>query len=379
MVLGALIDCGFDLNFLLEELKGIPVTNYEITAEKVNKCGLAATKVSVRANEQGLVRTWANVKDIIERSSLSETTKEKAKEIFLKIAQAEAKIHKKNLDQVHFHEVGATDSIIDIVGTVIGLKFLGIEEVYASPLATGTGMVKSEHGAIPVPAPATLEILKEVPIYSRGIAQELVTPTGAAIIKSLARKFGEMPSLKPLVTGYGAGSRDLEIPNVLRLIIGESAVSHEAEFEEICRLETNIDDLNPEFFEFITEKLFENGALDVWMSPIYMKKNRPAISLNVLCQTKDEELLLELLFSETSTLGIRTEKQIRRKLPRNIIEVETGYGRIKVKVAYLKEKIVSVSPEYDDCAALARKNRVAIKTVFDEAKRLAEEKLKEES
>ncbi len=378
MALGALLDCGLSLETLLKELKKIPITNYKITAEKVEKCGICATKISIRVNEQGVVRTWANIENIISKSSLDKKVKDKAREIFLKLAEAEAKIHRKNLDQVHFHEVGAIDSIIDIMGTVIGLNLLDVEKVFASPLATGTGMVKSEHGAIPIPAPATLEILKDVPIYSRGIPAELVTPTGAAIIKSLAKSFGEMPFLRPLAIGYGAGTRDLEIPNVLRLVIGEEVASPEAELDEVIRLETNIDDLNPEFFEFITEKLLEAGALDVWMSPIYMKKNRPGVSLNILCLAKDEKELLDLLFAETSTLGIRVSKETRRILPREVIEVTTGFGKIRVKVGRLGDKITSIAPEYDDCASLARKNKVPIKTIYDEAKQKAKTLLKTE-
>ncbi|HAW60512.1 MAG TPA: nickel pincer cofactor biosynthesis protein LarC, partial [Actinobacteria bacterium] len=356
----------------------LPLQNYEIRVKKVDKLGIGATKVSVQAEERGIVRTWTNIKNLIDESAIAPPVKERSKEIFLKLAQAEAKIHQKSLDQIHFHEIGATDSIVDIVGAAIGLHRLGIEEVYSSPLATGMGLARTEHGAIPIPSPATLEILRETPIYSRGITAELTTPTGAAIIKTYAKSFGDMPPMRMSSIGYGAGTRDLEIPNVLRLILGKTEEFESAEMDEVLVIETNIDDLSPEFYGYITEKLFEAGAFDVWASPIYMKKNRPGLALSVLAKAGEEGEILDILFRETTTFGVRLSRETRRKIGRETIEVKTEFGRARVKVGRFKGKVVSLSPEYEDCARLAREAKVPLRVVYAVVEREAEKRLKPE-
>jgi len=373
MVLGALLDTGLDLKALEKELKKLPLENYRIKVGRVQKGSIGATKVDVQAEEKGIVRTWANVSSLIKDSGLSEAHKEKCLQIFQKIAAAEAKIHCRNIDQVHFHEVGATDSIIDIVGTVICLSLLEIDEIYSSPLATGTGTKKTEHGIIPIPAPATLEILTDVPIYSRGIAAELVTPTGAAIIKTLAKKFGDLPPLKPLSIGYGAGTQELEIPNVLRVVIGESLSAEE--FDEKLLIETNVDDSNPEFSSYVMEKLLNAGAQDVWLTPIYMKKGRPGFKISALVSKEKEEEAMKIFFEETSTLGVRVTNQRRRILVRKEAKVRTEFGEARAKIGFWEGKPVTISPEYEDCAKLARKTGVPLKLIFETVKKAAEEEI----
>jgi uncharacterized protein (TIGR00299 family) protein len=374
MVLGALLDAGVELGVLEKELKKLPLKNYQIRTERLQKGGIWATKVHIRTEEKGIVRTWANISSLIKKSKLSATQKKKCIEIFLKIASAEAKIHRREIDQVHFHEVGAIDSILDVAGAVIGLALLKIEEVYASSLATGMGLKKIEHGTIPIPAPATLEILKDVPIYSRGITAELVTPTGAAIIKTFAKSFGEMPPLKPVSVGYGAGTQDLEIPNVLRIIIGESL--SQDEYDEKSVIETNIDDLNPEFSSYIMEKLFDVGALDVWLTPIYMKKSRLGLKLSVIAPKEKEEQITQVLFKETNTLGARISRELRRIVARKEIRVKTKFGEARAKIGFIEEKPATISPEYDDCAILAKNAGVPIKLIYEAVRKAAEKGLR---
>ncbi len=371
MVLGAFLDMGLKLETLAEELKKLPLDNYRVHAERVSKEGIWATKVKVHTEEKGVVRTWTNIRDLFTASGLKEPQKDKCLRIFEKIALAEAKIHRRNIDQVHFHEVGAIDSIVDIAGTVISLSLLEIEEVYSSLLPVGTGFKKTDHGTIPIPAPATLEILKDVPVYNRGIPAELVTPTGAAIIKTLAVDFGDPPLLAPESIGYGAGSQDLEIPNVLRIITGASR----AEEQMDCKLliETNIDDSNPEFSGYIIEKLISTGAQDAWLTPVLMKKGRMGFKLSALTPVEKEEEVITVLFEETNTLGARVSRQQRRVLKRKQIEVDTEFGSVHVKIGYWAGKLITLSPEYEDCARLAQARGIPLKRVFEAAKRAAED------
>jgi uncharacterized protein (TIGR00299 family) protein len=373
MVLGAFLDMGLQLEALKQELKKLPLDNYRIRSEHVQKQGIWATKVHVQTKEKGVIRTWTNIRNLIGASGLTRAQKEKCLQIFEEIALAEAKIHRRSIDQVHFHEVGATDSIIDIAGTVICLSMLEIEEVYSSALPTGTGFKKIDHGTIPIPAPATLEILKDVPVYSRGIPAELVTPTGAAIIKTLSASFSDFPPLIPQSIGYGAGSHDLEIPNVLRIIA--ATAKPQEHLDEKLLIETNIDDSTPEFTGYILDKLINAGAKDAWLTPILMKKGRMACKLSVLAPEEKEEEVIRVLFEETNTLGARLTRQQRRILRRKEITVETEFGEAKVKIGYLEKKAITVSPEYEDCARLAAETSTPLKQVFEAAKRAAEKKI----
>jgi uncharacterized protein (TIGR00299 family) protein len=264
------------------------------------------------------------------------------------------------------------DTIVDIVGTLVGLETLGIERVFASPLPMGRGFVRGAHGQIPLPAPATLGLLRGVPLVGSDIDAELVTPTGAVLLSSLAESFGPIPAMELISVGYGAGGRDLSIPNVLRLLLGKQATPHRAVTETLIMLETNIDDLNPEIYNYVMACLFDAGALDVFLSPIQMKKNRPATLLSVLCHPKDVDALTTILFAETSTLGVREQKVLRHCLARSIYTVETPYGPVRVKAAHWGQGYARIAPEYEDCRQLAEKNGVPLREVYRAAERAAE-------
>ena len=368
MIIGALIDLGLDINFLKKELLKLNLKHYKIEAKKIVKNGISSTKFDlIEEHRHHDERNLKEINKIIDNSKLNNEIKDIIKRIFLKIAQAEAKIHNKPVNKIHFHEIGAIDTIIDVAGAVIGFKKLGIEKVYCSKLNVGTGFVEFSHGKWPVPAPATAEILKNAPIYHNNIEAELVTPTGAAVIATLAEKFGEMPSMKVEKIGYGAGSKDLEQPNVLRVFYGEL---EDSKNETINVIEANIDNMNPEIYPYVIDKLMENGALDAYLTNIIMKKGRPAIKLSVLCEIKDTNKLCNIIFGETTTLGVRIFSAEKRKLDREIKIIKTKYGNVRVKISKLNNKIQNVMPEYEDCARIARKYKIPLKKVYEEVKRL---------
>jgi len=375
MILGALIDVGLSPQILLDQLNKLSLPGFSLEFEKVTKCGIGGTRVKVLTEECHSHRHLQDIFSILAESKLDHEIIEATKEIFLNLAKAEAKIHNTSPDKIHFHEVGALDAIVDIAGAVIGLKLLGIEKIYASPLNLGSGFVKCEHGIMPVPAPATVELLKGVPSYSSVIKQELVTPTGAAIITTLAESFGEMPSMVVECSGYGAGTRDLEIPNLLRIIIGDDGQKSAYQLDKLILLETNIDDMNPELFDFLLERLDKEGALDVSLTPIYMKKNRPATLLKVLAQKRDLDNLLKAVFEETTTLGVRTYPVNQISLPLEYASIETKYGKIRLKVSKKDGEIQNFVPEYEDCRLLAGKHNVPLKFIYDEVNKKALEKL----
>ena len=367
MIIGALIDLGLDVNFLDKEFKKLNIKGYGIKSKKIVKNGIAATKFDVIENKHDHEeRNLKEINQIIENSKLDDGIKGTIKKIFLKIASAEAKIHNKPIDKIHFHEIGAIDTIIDIAGAVIGLKKLGIEEIYCSKLNVGTGFVEFSHGRFPVPAPATAEILKNAPVYHNNVEAELVTPTGAAIITTLASKFGEMPSMKVEKIGYGAGTKDLEHPNVLRVFFGEL---NDNEEEKINIIETNIDNMNPEIYPYAIDKLMEDGALDAYLTNIIMKKGRPAIKLTVLAELKDTDKLCSIIFDETTTLGVRIYQAAKKKLDREIKTIKTKYGDVRVKVSKLNNQIKNTMPEYEDCVKIAKQNKIPLKKVYEEVKK----------
>lgn len=371
MILGALIDAGLDLGVLESELDKLKVSGYRIRAERAIRKGISGTKFSVDVIEQKAERRLEDILEIIDQSDLDTDVKELSKEVFEQLAIIEAKIHCKNIEDVHFHEVGALDSVIDVVGSLIGIKRLGIEAVYSSKVHVGTGFVRCQHGILPVPAPATLELLKGIPIYSTGIKAELVTPTGAAILKTLSKSFGVMPEMEVKRIGYGAGSRDLEIPNLLRVYIGE-VKKEEYQQDKAILVQTNIDDMNPEFFDYVTEKLLKKGALDVFMTPVFMKKNRPGTMLSVLTEVDRLDEILSTIFTETTTLGVRILPLERRKLSREIFSVTTPFGEVKVKIGKIGNRIKNIAPEYDDCKKIAAKQGVPLKDIYDQAKQAAQ-------
>lgn len=363
MIIGALVDLGLDIKFLENELKKLNLKGCRIEARKVVKNGLSATKFDVienRANSHE-ERSLKEINEIIRKSKFDNGTKSTIKKIFMTIANAEAKIHNKTANKIHFHEIGAIDTIIDVAGAVIGLEKLGIEKIYCSKLNVGAGFVGFSHGKWPVPAPATAEILKNIPVYNNGVEAELVTPTGAAIISNLAEKFGDMPEIKVEKIGYGAGAKDLEQPNVLRVFLGETA---EMQNEKINVIETNIDNMNPEIYPYVIDKLMENGALDAYLTNIIMKKGRPAVKLSVLCDIENTDRLSDIIFDETTTIGLRIFEAKRKKLERKAKTIKTKYGTARVKISKLNNKVQNVMPEYRDCVRIAKKHKVPLKRVY---------------
>ncbi len=371
MILGALLDAGLEIEALKETLAGLKVSGYEIESRRVLKGQIAGTLVDVKTQEEGIERHLGDILDIVERSALSGKIKETCGKIFAGLAEAEARVHGADMEHIHFHEVGGLDAIVDVVGSVVGLELLGIEEVYVSPLHLGTGFVQCAHGKLPVPAPATLELVKGVPTYGRDIQAELTTPTGAAIITTLAKGFGQAPLMTLETIGYGAGHRDLPIPNLLRISIGDAARSGEEDV--ITVVETNIDNMNPELYEHVMERLFEKGALDVFITPIQMKKNRPAVKLSALVRENDLARVLDALFEETTTLGVRFYAASRKKLGRESVIVDTKYGQVVIKVGKLGEVVKNISPEYEDCRRIASQLGIPLKEVYEEARRAARE------
>ncbi len=308
---------------------------------------------------------------LIENSRLSKKVKKDASAILKKIAEVEAKIHNTTTDKIHFHEVGAVDSIIDIVGTAIAIELLAIEKFYSSPVPLGSGMVESSHGILPIPAPATIKLLEGVNVYQSNQQRELVTPTGAAILTYYCSDFSGMPLMRTINVGYGVGEREDEgLPNLLRLVIGQMDETYLQETMEV--IETNIDDMNPEFYDIIFDKLFHAGALDVFLTPIQMKKNRPANVLTVLANPEDKQKLISILFDDTTTFGIRTYTTNKTFLQRKTIEVKTKYGKVKVKIGMSGKKVKSVAPEYESCRKIAAEKNIPIKQIYAEASRLAQ-------
>ncbi|MEM7592382.1 MAG: nickel pincer cofactor biosynthesis protein LarC [Cyanobacteria bacterium P01_A01_bin.83] len=391
MCLGALVDCGLPWQYLVDSLKSLGIENeYQLNNSVVMRNGQAATKVNVdllhehhhhdqHHHHHYSARHLPEIENLIKSASLSDRARQWSLEVFQQLAIAEGQVHGIPPQQVHFHEVGATDAIIDIVGTCIGLDWLDIERLYCSPMPTGGGTVKAAHGKLSVPVPAVVKLwqTREVPIYSNGIKKELVTPTGAAIAVSLAQDFGDPPAMKLSKIGLGAGSRDLEIPNILRLWIGEATDTVTTQplvklkQETISVLETQVDDLSPQAVAYTLEQLLAAGALDVFTQSIGMKKSRSGILLTVICHPDLAHTCKSIIFRETTTLGIRERTQQRSILNRQIHSVETEYGTVKVKIASWGEgeqqQILNVQPEYEDCAILARKHNIPWREISQKA------------
>ncbi|WP_035213873.1 nickel pincer cofactor biosynthesis protein LarC [Desulfitobacterium hafniense] len=375
MLLGALVDAGLDFNLLQRDLAGLDLDEYELYEQKVLKQGIRGTQIHVHSLEGHVHRHLSDIQAIIGRSALPPQVKEKSLEIFTRLGKAEAKIHGTDIEQIHFHEVGAVDAIVDIVGAVIGFWRLGIEKMFASPIHVGKGFVKAAHGLLPVPAPATLELLTGVPIYAQDVEGELATPTGAAIVTAYCREFGAFPKIRVERVGYGAGVKDLTIPNLLRLTVGELADEDKGQEGiregEALTLEVNIDDMNPECYDYLFEKLFQAGAMDVYIQTIQMKKNRPAVLLTVQTPYNKLEEMRRILFQETTTIGLRVYPIKKYMLPYELLTVETNYGSAKVKVAFMEGRACTVSPEYEDCRRLARLTGEPLKQIYEEIKEKA--------
>jgi uncharacterized protein (TIGR00299 family) protein len=369
MTLGALVDAGVPFEVLRAELAKLDVRGYTLEQKPVKRSGLGATKVDVVLDgREQPARHLSAIREIIRASGLKESVKQKALNIFQRLAEVEAKVHGTTTDKVHFHEVGAVDAMVDIVGSVIGLELLGITEIIASPVNVGSGTVHTAHGRLPVPAPATVELLRGVPLYSSSITFELTTPTGAAIITTLASFFGPLPQMRIDRVAHGAGSKELPgQPNVLRLFLGEYALTPDAETSVL--IETNIDDMNPQVYEHLIDRLMQAGAHDAFLTPIIMKKGRPGILLSVLTDPAKSDVVLDIVFRETTSIGVRIQQVGRRKLAREIREVETSYGRVRVKVSKRGDEVLTATPEYEDCRRLAEEKQVPLKHVMDEVKK----------
>jgi pyridinium-3,5-bisthiocarboxylic acid mononucleotide nickel chelatase len=371
MTLGALVDAGCSADLLRAELESLQVPGWMLTTEKVWKNGMAATYVSVETEDQQKHRSLTTILEILQTSKLAPPVRERASRIFQKLGEAEAHVHDAPLEKVHFHEVGAVDAIVDIVGSCIGFHALGIDRFACSPLNVGGGTAKMSHGVLPVPAPATARLLQGAPTFSNGLQRELVTPTGAAIVATLCDFFGPQPPMTVSAIGYGAGTADLEgQPNVVRIMIGESAekVSSTGD-EEISIIEANLDDMNPQIYGYVLEKALSAGALDVYTTALQMKKNRPGTLLTILCRPEDTDALMSIIFAETTTFGIRTHRAQRRALPREWVNVSTSYGAVRIKVSRSNGHILHVTPEYDDCRKLAVEKQVPLQQVISEALR----------
>ncbi len=373
MILGAMVAAGVDPRALTEQLALLGVQGFEIDFVAVDRSGIGATHARVHTAHEHAHRHLSDILKIIYVSRLSDAVKDRAEKIFLRLAEAEARVHDEPVEHVHFHEVGALDAIVDVVGASICFELLGIERFACSALHLGSGTIEMDHGRFPVPPPAVVELLKGAPVYSTDIKGELVTPTGAAIITTVCPEFGPLPKLKLESTGYGAGTREYKgFPNALRVLIGDDG--QDAASETLWIIETNVDDMSPQIFGHVMDRALELGALDCYFTPIQMKKNRPGVLLSVLCRDGDREKLSDMLFSETTTLGLRSYSVERRALQRESVRVETPYGPIGVKVAKLNGRIVNQMPEYEQCREAARLAAVPLRTV-EEAARTAFAKL----
>lgn len=369
MILGALVDLGVSPGKIRKALKTLDLKGYKLQTSQVQRGLIFGTKAHVKiekvSHSHHKARKYSDIKKLLADSDLSTTNKKNALEVFRRIAVVEAAVHKTTLEKIHFHEVGAVDSIVDIVGGVIAIESLKLDKIYCSPLNVGEGFVECAHGCLPVPAPATLKLLKGIPTFSSGVKKELTTPTGAAMIGFYADQFGSLPSMKIVDDGYGAGDHiNPAMPNMLRVILGE--VEGEPD-EELVLIETNIDDMNPELYESAMNSLFKAGAVDVYLSPIIMKKSRPANKVSVLSTEANREVMTKILLEETSSFGVRYYKVGRTVLDREFITVKTSYGPVKVKIGKLNGRTLQASPEYEDCKKISIIKKVSVNFIYDEA------------
>jgi hypothetical protein len=370
MFVGALLDLGLPLEQLLAELKKIPLGSYELKRTRAVRGHLVGTRIEILIPAKQPSRKLGDIAELIVHSTLSAGVKQRVLKVFNRLAEAEGKLHNLPPTEVHFHEVGAVDSILDIVGTCVGLELLNIAQLTCSPVNVGSGSVQAAHGSLPVPAPASLELLKDVPLYSSGVEGELVTPTGAALITTLAAGFGPIPAMKVERIGYGAGAREiLGQPNLARLLLGQSTEPVTTQLgapgdEVVSVIEANVDDMSPQLYGFFVEQALAAGALDVTCTAVQMKKNRPGILVSVLCTPEKSDALAQVLFEQTTTIGVRIYEARRKVLERELVSIQTPYGAVKVKVARRQGKVLNVAPEYEDCQRLATEKGVPLKQVM---------------
>jgi len=367
MVLGALVDAGADLSQIEAELRKLGLEGWSISAEKVKRGAIFATQVKVETSEGHHHRGLSIILGRIDKAGLAPRAADRARRIFTRLAEAEAKVHNLPVEEVHFHEVGAVDSIVDIVGAAIAFELLGIHEFACSALDVGAGQVKTAHGLLPVPAPATAELLRGAPMYTSGIARELVTPTGAAIATTLSTRYAQIPEMTLRAVGYGAGSADLtEKANVLRILIGENATSEAGEHWDapVSVIETNLDDMSPQIYGYFVERALAAGALDVFSTAVQMKKNRPGVLLTILCDAAHTARLIDLVFRETTTIGVRTYDVRRKVLDRELVPVATPFGEVRMKISRMNGSVLNATPEYEDCQRLAAEKGIPLKQVI---------------
>ena len=368
MFVAALLDLGLSLNKLKSELKKIPTLRFDLKASKKLVHSIRASQFHVVGPANDSPRSWKQIRGLIERSKLAAEVKDTGLSIFTKLAEAEAKIHGVTVDKVHFHEVGATDSIVDIMAVAIGIRELQISALYFSRIPLGRGVTRSMHGPLPVPGPATLELLKGLPTFGVDLESETVTPTGAALVRTLGTSFGDQPSMSIDKIGYGTGRKEFaNRPNLFRLSVGASGIG--VKQEEMLLIETNIDDMNPQYFDHLVERLFAAGARDVFLTPIQMKKNRPATLLSVICEPARRDPLAQIILQETTSIGIRYYPVSRLILKRETREVKTRYGGVTVKIVEQPDGTKRATPEYDDLKRIATAKNVPLKTVHDETMR----------
>ncbi|RPJ16367.1 MAG: nickel pincer cofactor biosynthesis protein LarC [Desulfobacteraceae bacterium] len=365
MSLGAFIDLGVPVDWLEERICNIPLKDFAFSVSDVSRNGIGAKQIEIKVADSSVSRNYSQILSLIEKSPLSANVRERGIAIFDEIALAEAEIHGCPKEKVHFHELGGVDAIADIIGTALCIEYLGITKIFASRIPMGSGFVVCRHGTIPLPAPATVSILKGVPVYGVDINHEIVTPTGAAIVKALSVSFGNIPDMTIEKTGYGAGRHDSgNIPNLLRIIIGKAPDDKTGD-EVISLIETCIDDMNPEIFGFLMERLFEDGALDVWWVPVYMKKNRPGTKVHVICNPDRKDALINRILSETTSIGVRYHEVNRRTLSRNADEIKTTYGKIGIKRITSSDGTTRIVPEYEVCRKIALEKKLPLKVVYE--------------
>src|SRR2546427_754920 len=367
MIMASLLDAGVALGALRTELRKLPLTGWELVVREVRKGAFRATKVDVEIDQHAHHhhRTLGDILAILDASTLGDSVKDKARRIFTRLADAEARAHGTTRDQVHFHDVGAVDAIVDVTGSVVALELIGAQAVHVSALPIGGGFVEGSHGRIPIPGPGTAELLRGFPIVDTGVKAELVTPTGAAILTTLASGAGAMPAMTVTSVGYGAGTRDFETPNVLRCLVGET--SDAPGQETIVQVETTIDDMSPQLYEPVMDRLFDAGALDVFLTPVIMKRSRPGVELTALCPPDLAGALARVLFEETSTIGVRWSEWRRFRLEREMVTLTTAYGALPFKISRLDGRIVTVTPGVADVTRIAPDKSLPVREVLDQA------------
>ncbi len=373
MILGALIHLGVPGEFIEETIHAMLLDAFHLEISTAARMEIHGQHVKVVVEDRHKqARNYQDIKSLIQSSSLSQKVKDLSLQIFDRLAEVEATIHNCSKERVHFHELGGVDAIVDVVGAALGIEWLKIGKVFASEIPVGKGFVDCQHGRLPVPAPATLALLSGIPVYGTGVSHELVTPTGAAILTCLTEHFGPMPKMTIQKVGYGVGDRDLkEMPNLLRVVLGEPGAGFEQ--DAVIVIETNIDDMNPEIFGFVMERLFEDGALDVIWVPVFMKKSRPGTMVQVICKEADRDTLVERILSETTATGVRHYRAERTKLPRKFKEASTTYGKVRVKEVTGPAGQVFIIPEYEDCKKIALEQKVPLKVVYEAIVREASE------